>query len=109
MGSIFFACGFIHDHESFLILLEIPFQTVDDTVLFYPHSAAVDGLVLPWLIFAVKVRAGCTSASTLQSEEHAADEGVQGGFSGLVFAVNHVQILVKGDGEVMEFAESVNM
>ena len=33
VGSISFACGFIHDHESFSDPSEIPFQTVDDTVL----------------------------------------------------------------------------
>ena len=103
------ACGFIHNHERLLILLKVPLQAVNDPILFHPHLPTVYSLVLPRLIFAVKIRAGRPAASTLQAEQHAADEGVQRGFSGFVPAVNHIEVLVKRDGKVMEFAESVNM
>ncbi len=77
--------------------------------VFQAQSAFVGAAVLPWLIFVVQVIFGSLAPHGLDAEEHTTDKSVDGGLTGLIFPVNHIETVLKGDRAVMKFSKSLNL
>ena len=74
-----------------------------------PQLSLVGAAVLPRLELGVQIVSGGPSALFFDAEQHASDKGMDGGFAGLILAVDDIQAVFEGKVPPVKFSKTVNI